>query len=123
MAIFSKKEETTPETTAKPAASSAAASQGFAVPEILWGPRVSEKAGNMANNGKYVFNISKSANKVEIKKAVEKFYKVNVTQVNILNTKGKTRNSGRIAGKTSGFKKAVVTLKAGQKIEGATETI
>jgi large subunit ribosomal protein L23 len=123
MAIFSKKEDTG---STKPAATSAASSQssfGSGIPMALLGPRVSEKAAGMANVGKYVFNVIKATNKVEIKKAVEKAYKVNVIRVNILNTRGKTRNTGRVAGKTSGFKKAIVTLKAGQKIEGATETI
>ena len=122
MAIFGSKTEDKQET--KPKASSAAASASFAgIPMVLLGPRVSEKAGKLAESGKYVFNVIKNANKVEIKKSVERFYKVNVVLVNILNTKGKTRNSGRISGVTSGFKKAIVTLKKGQKIEGATETI
>jgi len=122
MAIFGSKIAEKQET--KPAATSAAASAVAAgIPMVLLGPRVSEKAGKLAESGKYVFNVIKAANKVEIKKAVERAYKVNVMLVNILNTKGKTRNSGRIAGRTSGFKKAIVTLKKGQKIEGATETI
>ncbi|MDE2311981.1 MAG: 50S ribosomal protein L23 [Patescibacteria group bacterium] len=90
---------------------------------VLWGPRVSEKSGRLTESGKYVFNVAKSANKVEIKKAVEKAYHVNVTQVNIINNKAKARNYGRAVGHTSPFKKAVITLKKGQKIEGATETI
>lgn len=122
MAIFSKKTESQ-ETQQAAVVSSSSPAVGAGMPMALLGPRVSEKAGKLAEVGKYVFNIVKQANKVEIKKAVERAYKVNVIQVNILNTKGKTRSSGRIAGKTSGFKKAIVTLKAGQKIEGATETI
>ena len=124
MAIFSTKKES--ENTKQPATAVAppdASALGIGMPLALLGPRVSEKAGKLAEVGKYVFNIVKRSNKVEIKKAVEKAYKVNVVRVNILNTKGKIRNTGRIAGKTSGFKKAIVTLKQGQKIEGATETI
>ena len=120
MAIFGTKtesEKTSPAVTVAPVA------HGHVVPAILFGPRVSEKSSHLAEVGKYVFNVLKSTNKVEIKKAVEKTYKVNVTRVNILNTKGKARNFGRISGRTSGFKKAIVTLKKGQKIEGATETI
>ncbi len=90
---------------------------------ILIKPRISEKASHAATNGKYIFVVAKQANKVEVKKAIEKSYKVTVTQVNIINTEGKKRNYGRTNGKMSDFKKAIVTLKAGQKIEGVTETI
>ena len=120
MAIFNKTESVSTEEKKVPAAASA---HGHIVPEALFGPRLSEKSSRLAQAGKYVFNVGRSANKVEIKKAVEKAYKVNVIRVNILNTKGKTRVYGRTSGKTSPFKKAIVTLKEGQKIEGATETI
>lgn len=120
MAIFGSKTE---EQQGTKTATAAAVVHGHVVPAVLLGPRVSEKSAKQTESGKYVFNVIKAANKVEIKKAVEKAYKVNVTQVNILNTKGKVRNTGRMSGKTSGFKKAIVTLKKGQKIEGATETI
>lgn len=127
MAIFSNKTSTSVEATAdkKKAESKTSSSQTSLSghPSVLFGPRLSEKSSKLADSGKYVFNVRKSANKIEIKKAVEIAFKVNVTQVNILNTQGKTRNSGRVAGRTSGFRKAIVTLKAGQKIEGATETI
>lgn len=119
MALFGTKTESEEK---KPVATSTAGSSSV-IPTSLLGPRVSEKAAKSTEKGKYVFNVAPSANKVEVKKAVERAYKVNVTQVNILNTKGKTRNYGRTSGRTSGFKKAIVTLKAGQKIEGATETI
>lgn len=112
MAIDEKKENT-----------AAVQARGHVVPAVLFGPRVSEKSSRLANGSKYVFNVTKTANKIEVKRAVEKAYHVNVVQVNISNTKGKTRNFGRIAGRTAGFKKAIVTLRAGQKIEGATETI
>ena len=66
---------------------------------------------------------SSQSNKVEVKKAVEAAYKVKVTQVNIITNQGKSRNFGRTSGMTSGFKKAIVTLRKGDKIEGMTETI
>lgn len=122
MALFSKKEEPSEPKQSSVAASSASAA-AIGMPMALMGPRISEKAGKLAESGKYVFNVVKHSNKVEIKKAVERAYQVNVVLVNILNTKGKTRNYGRTSGRTSGFKKAIVTLKKGQKIEGATETI
>lgn len=91
------------------------------VPHVLVQPRISEKAGHFASVNKYIFNVRSGANKVEVKKAVERAYKVSVVKVNMINTKGKTKNSGRHPGKTSDFKKAVVTLKKGDKIEGLTD--
>ncbi|MBL8030121.1 MAG: 50S ribosomal protein L23 [Candidatus Doudnabacteria bacterium] len=80
-------------------------------------PRVSEKSSKLAQAGKYVFLVKQSANKIEVKKAVEKNYKVHVTQVNIINNKAKAINFGRTTGKRSPFKKAVVTLKKGESID------
>ncbi len=80
-------------------------------------PRISEKSGKLAQSGKYVFLVNNSANKIEVKKAVEKNYKVHVTQVNIINNKAKSVNFGRFNGKRSPFKKAVVTLKKGETLE------
>ena len=96
-----------------------AASSSVKVPAVLLSPRISEKSSHLATQNKYVFNVKKEANKVEIKKAVESVYKVKVVQVNILNTEGKKRNYGRTSGKMSDFKKAVVTLKKGDSIEVA----
>ncbi len=83
----------------------------------LRGPRISEKASKGLKDGKYVFNVEKKANKIDVKKAVENAYKVKVLRVNMVLNKGKVRNFGRVAGKTSGFKKAIVTLKSGDKID------
>jgi len=116
MAIFKKTEKEAEKTAAATTATGT-------MPMILFGPRLTEKSTNLAEKGKYVFNVARSANKVEIKKAVEKAYKVNVVKVNISNTQGKAKTSGRIAGRTSNFRKAIVTLRSGQKLEGATETI
>lgn len=91
------------------------------VPMSLLGPRISEKASHLVTQNKYVFNVKKSGNKVEIKKAVERAYKVKVVQVNIVNTQGKNKRSGKISGRTSGFKKAIVTLRKGDKIAGMTD--
>ena len=93
------------------------------IPSILLQPRVSEKAGKMTEMNKYVFVVAKSSNKVEVKKAVEAAYKVKVTQVNMITNKGKNRTFGQTKGRTSDFKKAIVTLKQGDKIEGMTETV
>ncbi|MDP3143600.1 MAG: 50S ribosomal protein L23 [Candidatus Omnitrophota bacterium] len=68
-------------------------------------------------SGKYLFLVDKSANKLEIKKAIEQIYKVKVASVNTLIAPGKLKKVRAIAGKTPDWKKAVVTLKAGSKIE------
>jgi large subunit ribosomal protein L23 len=91
------------------------------VPMSLLGPRISEKASHLVAQNKYIFNVRKNSNKVEIKKAVERAYKVKVIQVNIVNTQGKSKHSGKISGRTSGFKKAIVTLRKGDKIAGMTD--
>lgn len=91
------------------------------VPMFLLGARISEKANHLIAKNKYVFNVKKGSNKVEIKKAVERTYKVKVIQVNIVNNQGKNRRYGNISGRTSGFKKAIITLKKGDKIEGMTD--
>jgi large subunit ribosomal protein L23 len=89
---------------------------------VLMYPRISEKSGQLSTKlNKYVFKITGPANKVEVKKAVEKIYSVNVVSVNMITVKGKSRNFGKTKGTTSGFKKAIVTLKEGQKIDSAKE--
>ncbi len=84
---------------------------------VLVKPRVSEKANLLSNNGKYIFEVHRNANKISVKKAVEQAYAVKVTQVNIITMEGKKRSYGRTSGKMSDFKKAVVTLKKGDKID------
>jgi large subunit ribosomal protein L23 len=85
-------------------------------------PRVSEKSYAQASNSNvYVFNVPKSANKIEIKKTVETIYNVKVVEVNVLNTVGKPKRSvkkgGRqIKGRRSDYKKAYVTVTKGQTI-------
>ena len=78
---------------------------------------ITEKASNSSNFGKYVFVVDKSANKSEIKKAIESIYSVKVVGVNTVNSKSKSKRLGRSTGKTSGYKKAIVALKEGQKID------
>ena len=78
---------------------------------------ITEKAGRMMSDRQYVFIIEKRANKSEVKKAIESLYKVKVAGVNILDIKGKSKRLGRSMGRTSDYKKAIVTLKEGEKIE------
>ncbi len=67
--------------------------------------------------GKYVFVVKSSATKQEVKKSVQELYKVDVTGVNMLNTPGKTKRYRGVKSDRSGMKKAIVTLKDGQKID------
>lgn len=83
----------------------------------LISPRVSEKAAVLAHKGTYVFNVPVTANKVEIKKAVEAFFKVNVVGVRTVRGVGKIVRRGRTAGLRNRWKKAIVSLKHGQKID------
>ncbi len=122
MAIFTKKTEDKNEAGYQVATAGSSA-PAVVIPTVLVQPRISEKASHLAGLNKYVFKVRNSANKVEVKKAIESAYKVKVTQVNMITNHGKKRNFGRTAGKTSAFKKAIVTLKKGDKIEGMTETI
>jgi len=80
-------------------------------------PWVTEKATDLSGLRKYVFIVDRKANKSEVKKAIESIYGVKVEGVNIINTKGKAKRLGRSLGRTSAFKKAIVTLKEGEKID------
>ena len=84
---------------------------------LLKRPFITEKTTLIHAEGKYVFLVADKANKSEIKKIVEKEYKVHVTQVNMINARPKARKrKGRVALKP-GFKKAIVTLKKGEKLD------
>ena len=76
-----------------------------------------EKSSTYSSSGKYLFLVVNSANKIQIKKAVEQAYKVKVKHVNTFVSVGKLKRVRHQLGRTSDTKKAVVTLAAGQKIE------
>tara|TARA_B100001094_G_C17848979_1_gene631679 strand:+ start:71 stop:364 length:294 start_codon:yes stop_codon:yes gene_type:complete len=83
-------------------------------------PIITEKATVLSEQNKTVFNVHKGANKKNIKKNIEKLFKVNVVKVNIINTKTKKKiKQGKLSRK-SGYKKAIVTLKKGQSIDLTT---
>lgn len=84
---------------------------------ILQAPHITEKAINMGQENKYIFKISSEGNKAEVKKAVKELYGVKVVDVNIINIPKKKRRLGKNQGFKSGYKKAVVTLAKGEKIE------
>jgi large subunit ribosomal protein L23 len=91
--------------------------------KILISYHLSEKSNVFSTQSRYVFKVHNNANKIEVKKAVEKVYDVHVIGVNMINTKGKSRRQGRVVGTTSDWKKAVVTLKEGEKISGLAEGV
>jgi len=86
--------------------------------EVIERPLVTEKSIVGAERGKYTFRVSRDANKIEIAKAVEQIFKVKVNSVNTMTVKGKKKRLGRYPeGRTPDWKKAIVTLKPGDKIE------
>jgi len=88
------------------------------VHEIIVRPVVSEKSvGQMQAANKYTFIVSNKANKLEIKEAIEEIFKVTVLNVNTLKVPSKKRRQGRFQGLTPERKKAVITLKDGDKIQ------
>ncbi|MEY2862995.1 MAG: ribosomal protein [Pseudomonadota bacterium] len=88
--------------------------------QILLGPVFSEKAQILGDTlGVQVFKVAPTATKLEIKKAVEKLFGVQVEAVNTVSIRGKTKRFGRTVGRRSDIKKAYVTLKAGQDIQMA----
>ena len=84
---------------------------------ILRGPHVTEKATKLGEKNQYIFKVNNKANKIEIKKAVENLYKVEVLGVRVIRMPRKKRSVGKTSGFKSGFKKAIVNVKEGQKIE------
>jgi len=90
--------------------------------DVLVRPVITEKVNSqMEKSGRYTFVVGKSANKLEIKKAVEGFYGVKVAEVNtmVVPAKSKTRytKAGFLSGRKPAYKKAVVTLQAGESID------
>jgi large subunit ribosomal protein L23 len=85
--------------------------------EVLRRPIITEKNTALQELDKYTFEVDRNADKHQIKQAVEKAFKVKVVDVNVMTIPGKTRRVGRRQVMTHPWKKAVVTLKRGQKIE------
>ena len=78
--------------------------------EIILAPVVTEKSNDELQAGKYTFKVNKKATKIEIKNAEEKLFEVKVLKVNTMTVKGKEKRVGRYTGKTSDWKKAIVTI-------------
>ena len=85
--------------------------------EIVIHPIITEKSTEQQENGKYSFKVNKRANKKEIMKAVKDTFAVEPVSCNIMNIRGKKKKVRYKLGYTSSWKKAVVTLKEGDKIE------
>ena len=83
-------------------------------------PMVTEKSTNLSEQNKIVFKVPSGANKINLKKNIEKIFKVNVTKINIINKQNRTKLSKGKKVKVSGFKKAIITLKKGQSIDLTT---
>ena len=86
-----------------------------AAQDIILKPVITEKSMDDLQTGKYTFKVAKDANKSEIKKAVEQLFGVEVAKVNTMNCLGRTKRVGRYVGKTSDWKKAIITLAEGSK--------
>ena len=85
---------------------------------VIIGPLVTEKNTILKEKeNKYVLKVNIDATKEDIKKAVEKMFKVKVTRVNTMRVGGKTRRMGKFSGKRSNWKKAFISLKAGETIK------
>jgi len=85
--------------------------------KVLIRPLITEKATYLATYNKYCFEVSTRSNKIEIKRAIKSLYGVDPIDVNIVNMRGKRVRYGRISGKKKNWKKAVISLKKGDKIE------
>ncbi|MFH1189383.1 MAG: 50S ribosomal protein L23 [Candidatus Omnitrophota bacterium] len=85
--------------------------------DVVKGMIRTEKGSAMLTSNKYLFWVDKSSNKIEIKKAVEDIYKVKADSVNTVSMRGKLKRVRYAIGRTSDWKKAIVTLKAGNKID------
>ena len=88
--------------------------------DTILSPIITEKATILSEHNKVVFRVALDANKDEIAAAVEELFKVTVTKVNTLVTKGKTKRFRGIKGRRSDVKKAIVTLAEGQSIDITT---
>ena len=86
--------------------------------DIIQGPIITEKTMALKENfNKYTFKVAKSANKVEIKNAIEQIFKVKVESVNTINVLPKRKRVGKYEGYTAAYKKAIVKLAADNKID------
>ncbi len=84
---------------------------------VLVKAHISEKATDLASDNFYVFRVQNNSNKIEVKREVEKKYKVDVESVRMIRIPSKKKRVGRIEGKKKSYKKAIVKVKKGQNID------
>ena len=85
--------------------------------DVLLRPIITEKTSQMMQDNKYTFKVALTANKIEIRQAVEQIFKVKVLSVNTMRVLGKIKRMGKHAGKRPDYKKAIVKLAPGQTLE------
>jgi large subunit ribosomal protein L23 len=86
--------------------------------DLIKRPLITEKTNIQKEvSNQLTFEVDRSANRIEIKRAIEQMFKVNVLSVRTMQVKGKRKRRGRIEGKRRDWKKAIVTLKPGERIE------
>lgn len=133
MSLFAKKEENvgdakadkqkeeakkiSPAVAAKKKTADAVGSISETATEVLVEPWITEKSHEKMAEHKYIFKVASKARKGNVKKAIEELYKVVVVKVNIINIPAKQRSIGAKIGWKSGYKKAIATLKKGDKIK------
>ena len=92
----------------------------FHLYDKILSPIVTEKSTNLSSQNKVTFKVPNKANKNNLKKSIEKIFKVNVTKINIINKQARTKLTRGRKIKVSGYKKAIITLKKGQSIDLTT---
>lgn len=85
--------------------------------KVLKVPHISEKATDLVEKNQYIFNVAQTANKQEIRQAIKEIYGVDVVWVNVINIPRRKRRVGKTMGWKQGYRKAIVKIKEGQKIE------
>ena len=122
--FFKKKKDSASKPLVKPASSAGVPERRklvtFDSSSILLSPHVTEKATRLSSDNQYVFKVFPRANKTEVKRAIESLYKVKVVGVKIIIVSGKTRRMGKSQGWKKGYKKAIIRVKQGQRIEAVT---
>ena len=88
--------------------------------DTIVSPLITEKSTNLSSLNKIVFKVIDSANKKNLKKNIEKIFKVNVTKINIINKRNRIKFTRGRKVKVKGYKKAIITLKKGQSIDLTT---
>lgn len=83
--------------------------------DVILNPIITEQTIDMNAEKKYAFKVAPEANKTEVRQAIEAIFGVEVAKVNVMNVDGKKKRMGRTVGRTSSYKKAIVTLAAGSK--------